>query len=137
MNVYAVMAGVVTVLQCEVNAESMLSESVLLLPQGLRPDESLDMDLALPLFQPHPAPEPQHLKNPGGGLPGRLGAVADILPVPRFNAPALLPGQSLHPAVLWALSYPYIPRPPPPAPCGPQQTLFLRCSLQYDPAPPY
>lgn len=59
------------------------------------------MDLALPLLQPHPAPEPQHLKNPGGLLPGRLGAVADILPVPRFNAPS--PGQ-LHILLLFGPS---------------------------------
>ena len=79
--------------------------------QGSRPDESLDMDLALPLFQPHPAPEPQHLKNQGGLLPGRLGAATDISPVPRINTPTLLPGQSLHPPPLWPLSYLYTPNP--------------------------
>ena len=55
------------------------------------------MDLALPLFQPQPAPEPQHSKNQGGLLPGRLGAVADLLPVPRLTTPTL-PGQpAFHP----------------------------------------
>lgn len=51
------------------------------------------MDLALPLFQPQPAPEPQPPKNQGGLMPGRLAAVADMLPMPRFTTPTLLPGQ--------------------------------------------
>lgn len=52
------------------------------------------MDLALPLFQPQPAPERQQAKSQmmGGVLLGRLGGVADMLPVPRFNTPTLLPG---------------------------------------------
>ncbi|KAL3160063.1 hypothetical protein ABBQ38_009778 [Trebouxia sp. C0009 RCD-2024] len=60
--------------------------------KGSKPDESLDMDLALPLFQPQPAPEPQAPKNQGGFTPGRLAAVADMLPMPRFTTPTLLPG---------------------------------------------
>ncbi len=66
----------------------------LLWHQGSRPDESLDMDLALPLFQPQPTPEPQQIKTQsmGGLLPGRLAGVADLLPVPRFAPSSLLPG---------------------------------------------
>ncbi len=66
----------------------------LLWHQGSRPDESLDMDLALPLFQPQPTPEPQQIKtqSTGGLLPGRLAGVADLLPVPRFAPSSLLPG---------------------------------------------
>ncbi|KAL0047976.1 hypothetical protein WJX82_004829 [Trebouxia sp. C0006] len=62
--------------------------------KGSRPDESLDMDLALPLFQPQPTPEPQQIKTQsmGGLLPGRLAGVADLLPVPRFAPSSLLPG---------------------------------------------
>ena len=52
------------------------------------------MDLALPLFQPQPAPEPQQIKTQsmGGLLPGRLAGVADMLPVPRLASSTLLPG---------------------------------------------
>ena len=52
------------------------------------------MDLALPLFQPQPTPEPQQIKTQsmGGLLPGRLAGVADLLPVPRFTPSSLLPG---------------------------------------------
>lgn len=53
--------------------------------QGAGVDEALDIDLALPLFQPQPAPMP---KQPGrfakGFLGPHLGGVVDMLPMPNF-----------------------------------------------------
>ena len=58
------------------------------------------MDLALPLFQPQPTPEPQQIKTQsvGGLLPGHLASVTDMLPVPRFATSNLLPGQCSSPS---------------------------------------
>ena len=58
------------------------------------------MDLALPLFQPQPTPEPQQIKTQsvGGLLPGRLASVTDMLPVPRFATSNLLPGRCPSPS---------------------------------------
>lgn len=53
--------------------------------QGATPEEALDMDLALPLFQPQPAPEPKRPNQAMRGILGHhLGGVADMLPVPNF-----------------------------------------------------
>ena len=68
------------------------------------------MDLALPLFQPQPAPEPQQIKTQsmGGLLPGRLAGVADMLPVPRFASSNLLSGQSLRTLSVCCMLRPFV-----------------------------
>ena len=53
--------------------------------QGAQADEVLDIDLALPLFQPQPAPEPKQPNQALRGILGpHLGGMADMLPMPNF-----------------------------------------------------
>ena len=63
--------------------------------QGSKPDESLDVDLALPRFQSQATPEGPQAKSQtvANLLPGRLAGMADMLPTPRFGNASLMPGE--------------------------------------------